>query len=244
MRTRTLITIISVAAGSLAACASSSPTDPGLAGGGTGIVTLDKNPYGVAYPAKNVGTIGSAHDPAKMDLGKRGSIISNFKFYGYPGAATAGGLKPVQLADYYDPEGKLGIKLIHLQGAGVWCTYCQTEMELLKQVQGDLKAKGVVLITILAEGDTGGKPATQQDLLGWIEKHKPSYTQLLDPGSKNVGVFFDANAMPWNAFIDPRTMEILRSGVGLKPGSTKEDVVREMDEWLAFLDKYSAAVMP
>lgn len=244
MRIRTLITIISVAAGTFAGCASSSATDPGLTGGGTGGPSLDTNPYGVVYPAKNVGTSASSHDPAKMDFGRRGSIIANFKFYGYPDGATGAGLKPVQLADYFDPEAKLGIKLIHLQGAGVWCTYCATEMELLKQVQGDLKNKGVVLVTILAEGDTGGKPATQNDLLGWIDKYKPSYTQLLDPGSKNVGVFFDANAMPWNAYIDPRTMEILRSGVGLKPGSTKEDVVKEMDEWVAFLDRFSAAVMP
>ena len=242
MRVSTVRSLLSTVALAFAtACASNAATDPGLVNGGTGIDAPDVNPYGVAYPTTGIGTAQSAHDATKLDLGRRGSTISNYKFYGYPGGDTTKGLKQVQLADYFDPQAKLGYKLIHLQGAGTWCDYCKTEMALLNQVQGDLKAKGVVLLTILAEGPTPGKPSTQNDLLGWINTYKPAYTQLLDPGSKNVGVFFDANAMPWNAYIDPRTMEILRSKVGLAPGSTKDDVIKEMNEWIAFLDKYSAA---
>ena len=37
---------------------------------------------------------------------------------------------------------------------------------------------------------------------------------MLDPGVKNLGVFFDAAAIPWNADLDARTMEILQDGVG------------------------------
>jgi len=242
MRTGTKYSALGFIVAALVGCASSAPTDPGLTTGGQGGPAAEVNPYGVAYPSKNIGTAASAHNPSAFDVGRRGSVISNFKFYGYPGADTAPGLKPVKLADFYDPEGKLGYKLIHIQGAGVWCTYCQAEMELVNQAQAELTAKGVVLVTILAESDKIGKPATEQDLLGWIDRYKPAYTQLLDPGSKNVGVFFDANAMPWNAYIDPRTMEILRSAVGLAPGSTKDDLVKEMDEWIAFLERHSAVM--
>lgn len=223
------------------ACASSAPTDSGLSQGGAGNDIAAKNPYGESYPTANIGTSPSANNPETMDVGRRGSTISNFSFYGYPNGDTSKGQKRVQLADYYDPAGKLGYKLIHIQGAGVWCTYCQTEMELVQPVAGDLRAKGVVLITVLAEGPVLGKPATDADLSGWIQKYKPTYTQLIDSGSKNIGVFFDAAAMPWNAYIDPRSMEILRSGVGLKPGSTSNDVVKEMDGWLRFLEKNSLA---
>jgi hypothetical protein len=37
---------------------------------------------------------------------------------------------------------------------------------------------------------------------------------MLDPGNQNLGVFFDAAAIPFNANIDARTMEILSTDVG------------------------------
>jgi hypothetical protein len=43
---------------------------------------------------------------------------------------------------------------------------------------------------------------------------------MLDPGLHNLGGFFDQNAIPWNADIDVRTMEILTSAVGAEDPMT------------------------
>jgi hypothetical protein len=51
---------------------------------------------------------------------------------------------------------------------------------------------------------------------------------VLDPGNNNLGVFFDAAAIPWNANIDVRTMEILSAGVGYD-GTEKADIQTWVD---------------
>jgi hypothetical protein len=47
---------------------------------------------------------------------------------------------------------------------------------------------------------------------------------MLDPGLLNLGSFFVASSVPWNADIDPRTMEILHSATGWS-GDLDSDLV-------------------
>jgi hypothetical protein len=58
-----------------------------------------------------------------------------------------------------------------------------------------------------------------------------NFTMMLDPDVKNLGQFFDAAAIPWNANIDARSMEILTAGVGYNPRITAE-----VDQWLQWID--------
>ncbi|WP_146647065.1 hypothetical protein [Labilithrix luteola] len=174
------------------------------------------------YPTEDVGT-------------KTGQRIKNYKFVGFPDGDRAEGPKPVSLADYYDPTGKT-IKLIHIQAVGLWSTNCRLEMEVVGPMKPDLDARKVVWIVSVAEGLTPGMPSTMDDLAKWMNNYKfksafPGFTAVLDPGSRNLGPFYDAAALPWNVDIDAKTMTILSQGTGAK--TTRDQILSEIDADLA-----------
>jgi hypothetical protein len=169
----------------------------------------DTNPDGVAYPNPAGGyghTARTGNTP--------GSVIANFKFLGYPGGNVVSDPMPtISLADYYDPCQKR-YKLIHLSVAAVWCVPCNDETDAMVAAKSQLDSEGVVLLQALDDGPIQGTPATENDLKYWIRNHNSNFTEMLDPGLQNLAGFFNAAAIPWNADIDPRTMEILDSSDG------------------------------
>jgi hypothetical protein len=184
--------------------------------------TGNVNPDGFPYPTP---AAGYGHSARK---GKTpGSIIQNFKFFGYPNADESKGLQTITLADYYDPCGKRS-KLLHLSVAAVWCQPCNQETVALVAAKAQLDSEKVVLVQALSDGPTKNVPANTADLKFWVQENKSNFTEMLDPNLMNLGVFFDAAAVPWNADIDPRTMEIMDDGTGyagsvsleLQPGIT------------------------
>ncbi|HEY3816143.1 MAG TPA: hypothetical protein VGL81_03175 [Polyangiaceae bacterium] len=208
----------------LAACSSSTPApadgndaatcDPcGGDDSGTGAGSgTDVNPDGVAYPAP---ASGYGHNPRSGNT--PGSIIQNFKFLGYLNGDMSQPLTTISLADYYDPCNKR-YKLLHISVAAVWCEPCNEETDAVVADLGSsssvLNADQVVFIQALDDGPTEGVPATKSDLDYWITKHSSNFTEMLDPGLKNLGGFFNAAAIPWNSDIDVRTMEMLDSSEG------------------------------
>jgi hypothetical protein len=214
----------------LVACSSKTSTtqDPGLAGDGdsTAATAPDKNPDGVAYPTDSIGTHARQGN-------KPGDRIQNFKFLGYPDGNPANGLKPISLADFYDPTGAK-YKLIHIQASGSWCIHCVNEIKAVSTIKADLDSRKAVWIVSLAEGDVVGEPSTQKDLDLWLQTYKPPYTHLLDPGNHNLGPFYDDAALPWNANISAKTMEILSAGVGAV--ETTKGILAEVDEYLPQVD--------
>jgi hypothetical protein len=178
------------------------------AGAGAGVRGANTNPDGVPYPTP-AGGYGHAARRGKTP----GSVIQNFKFLGYPNANPAGGLQTIALADYYDPCNKR-LKVLHLSVAAVWCTPCNEETVALVASKAKLDSEQVVLIQALSDGPTMNVGATQSDLNYWIKQNQSNFTEMLDPNLANLGTFFDAAAVPWNADIDPRTMEILDDGTG------------------------------
>ena len=209
----------------IASSCASSEQDRGLEGTGVSAADSapDTNPDGVPYPQENIGTL-----PRKLDV--PGNRIRNFKFLGYPNANVASGLKPVSLAQFYDPTGSR-YQVIHIQASGVWCTVCQAETEVVVPLKSELDAKKIVWLVSLAEGPTPGTASKQKDLDGWIGKFGSPFTHWLDPNNANLGPFYDRSALPWNANIDARTMEILTSGTG---GIVTEKGIRdELDSAIA-----------
>jgi hypothetical protein len=77
-----------------------------------------------------------------------------------------------------------------------------------------LDTQGVVLLQALSDGPVEGVGATQQDLDYWVSRHAVDFTEMLDPGPTQFGGFFRASAIPWNADVDPRTMELIDSATG------------------------------
>jgi len=228
----------------LAACSSSTttPTTGGAAGeqdkgiDGTADTAAagapDKNPDGVAYPSDNIGT-----NPRQGD--RAGNKMTNYKFLGYPGGDMSQGLQPISMASLFDPTGNK-YKLIHIQASGTWCVYCQEETKVVTPLRQKLAERKVVWIISLAEGPTPGTAATTKDLDRWVAQFKAPYTHLLDSGNKNFGPFYDAAALPWNANIDARSMEILSSSVGA--ATSESAILGDLDKWLGEID--SGAIKP
>jgi hypothetical protein len=95
------------------------------------------------------------------------------------------------------------------------------ETDAIVAAKSMLDAEGVVVIQALDDGPIMGTPATQTDLNYWVKNHSVNFTDMLDPGLQNLGGFFVAAAIPWNADIDVRTMEILDSAVGFSDVTTE-----------------------
>jgi hypothetical protein len=194
------------------ACSSgSTPVPASSDDGGTG---NELNPDGVPYPAAPSGGYGHTARSGSTP----GSVIQNFKFQGYVnGDDSTPQMTTISLADYYDPCNKR-LKILHLSVAAVWCVPCGDETDAvvadIASSSSTLNANKVVFLQALDEGPTAGVPATQSDLQFWIMKHSSNFTEMLDPGLMNLGGFFPAAAVPWNADIDVRTMEMLESSEG------------------------------
>lgn len=187
----------------------SGPAPTATTDAGTGwIPGGDTNPDGFAYPTPTNGygrNVRSGTTP--------GSVMTNFKFLGYLNAMVSPRPTRISLADYYDPCSKR-YKLIHITVASVWCGPCQQETIAMVAAKLQLEAQGVVVLQALDDGPVQRTGATQGDLDRWIAKYQTTFTELLDPGLQNFAGFFKAAEVPWNADLDPRTMEIIDASPG------------------------------
>ena len=191
----------------------------------------DVNPQGKAYPS---GPYGTAKRGSATSV-NRGDVIQNFRFLGYPKSVKDEGLKTVALVDFYNPDGANGnIKLIHIQAAGTWCVYCRNEQDMVTPKMAEIEGKGVVWLTAVVEGAKIGNPAEMTDIDNWVSRHKTVNTVMIDSANKNLGVFFRQAALPWNGWIDARTMEILAYQEGAPPNY--EAFASDMNTWLKFVD--------
>ena len=211
---------------------SSSPTplqDKGIdPGAGTGTASpvpgqgTEVNPYGVAYPTKNLGYQARAGN-------RPGSIMRNYKFLGYRDGDRSK-TEVISMADYFDPEMKAH-KVIHFSAGALWCPPCNAEAEALVPEIAGLKTKKVTVIQAIIEGDARGSGSTADDLNVWQQRHKINFTIFLDPQQGNLGQFFEAAAIPWNAYLDARSMEVLESGVGYN-----SDQASTYEMWSKWID--------
>lgn len=203
--------------------------NPCADGGGSTLQSSghDVNPYGAPYPTPSS---GYGHVPRNGST--PGSILQNFKFYGFVGGTVPSPDKMsiVSLADFYDPCVKT-YKMIHLTAAAVWCGPCNQETDAIVMAQSDLKSKGVVVLQVLFDGATMGTPVYQTTLESWIRLHGSNFTELLDSElvDPNLGGFFNTGYIPWNADVDPRTMELLTSTDGFS-GSIDTDLAPGLND--------------
>lgn len=213
-------------------CSSSPTQDPGVVNNNNNNNNVCDAKSGVdkttCYPTADVGINARKGSIA-------GNRIQNYKFIGYGTDASAAkldtgkGSGTVQLSDYFDPKSDK-YSIIILNVAARWCGPCNQETdEIVSGVAATYGPKKVVFVQAITEG-LDYKPATMDDLNGWIGDHTNNFTTMLDPNQVNLGVFFDRAAIPFNAVIDARSMEILYAGTGAP------------QDFGAFLDKYLAQV--
>jgi hypothetical protein len=169
------------------------------------------------YPAPPYGTTPS-------------SVVENFAFLGWKAPQAVNfeetAFTRVSLADFYDPDGTKGIKLIILNGSAVWCGVCNYEADEINRFQkyAEYKARGVEFVWSLFE-DARGAPATPADLAAWASYYEVDFPMVLDPSLK-LGAFFNADATPLNLLIDARTMRIIDKLLGYNPNSHWETIDR------------------
>jgi hypothetical protein len=204
-----------------------------------------KNPDRPCYPTDDVGTAPRQGNTA-------GQRIANLQFYGFknvdPSQRTDPGGEPqkVSLADFYDPTGTT-FKVIHLIGSSNWCPPCNAETEALAaRAAADLASRGVVFLQALIDGPVHGVGATPDVLRNWIQGPRKdenrqvyntplNFTVVLDPDTKVLGPFFNANSVPVNLTIDARSMEILTARTGSPP-----DIAADVQEWLNWMKTHPA----
>jgi len=218
----------------LAACSSGTTTTvPGPAPTDTGTpAPAATNPNGVAYPTTNIGYAAHTRIPNLKFLGYKATSPAGM-------VDTSGNPVLVQLADFYNPnkpDGTPGTNgntiIIHISAGSRWCPPCNMEASATSGfdyststrtgpgVAADLASQGVVFINTLLDGFVNGTPATLMDLRGWVTDHQVNFTQVFNPyeypsasggygSSSETNSLFVGSAVPWNADIDARSMEIL-----------------------------------
>jgi hypothetical protein len=166
----------------------------------------DVNPDGVAYPAGPFGV-------AARRGAARGDTIKNMKFSGYINADKAGGVKQFSWADFYDPTSKRA-KMMNVQVSGVWCSVCVAEQKVVAKRLGDWSKQGVMWVTIIIEGASGGVDSQPGDLDKWLTITKPTNTVGLDSGRATLSGFVKQGGLPYSMWVDLRNMEVIRAQEG------------------------------
>jgi hypothetical protein len=166
----------------------------------------------------------------------KGSVIANYEFVGFPNPSLdTGNLRPIQMADFYNPtgedvypagslygEGNPKPKALLITVAAVWCGPCNLEArDILPDEYLELHPKGVEFFLNLADGPTGGVPAETKHLVNWTTKYGTSWPSVIDPSYK-LSALFSADAFPANLIIDTTTMKIVDVIAGVPDPATSE----------------------
>ena len=183
----------------------------------------EANPDGVPYPAGPFGAQPRQGATA-------GDTIPNFVFRGYRNGNTSGEPVTVSLADLYDPTGGRQL-VIHLMAAAMWCPVCHDQTAAMVEAHDTLQGEGAAILQAVIMGPDPDAPADRCDLVNWIEDRKAPFTVVLDVDARRLTTVAPIHAVPFNALIDARTMEVLQAGEGAPVDYT--GYVRSALEWVA-----------
>lgn len=187
------------------------------------------NPDGAAYPTDHIG-------PTARKGTLRGDRMPNLSFRAYLGGDRTK-LETRSLADFYDPETKR-IKLIHLVAVAYWCSICRGEMKEIAPLQEKLREAGVVQLAVLISGAVNGVGPSLAEFDDWHTAYGLQYDFGFDVRGTQLSAM-GFSGVPWNALIDPRSMELLAATVGA-PLSVQAYV----DAGLEFVSKYPSSYPP
>lgn len=211
-----------VAGTSLASCSSSATVSDDVAD--PDVPGRNVNPDGVPYPADHLGG-------AERAKGRPGDRIPNFSFTGYIEGDRAQGLKTVSLADYFDPDRKRH-KLLHIQLAATWCSYCSRELSSTVKMKDALAAEGAAFLEIVLSGSKPLVGPSTDEFDGWVARHATNFSSVMDVRARRMGSLgIDGQVVPWDILVDTRTMEILESS-----GGSPADVAAYVRDALAFVE--------
>ncbi|HEY3448086.1 MAG TPA: hypothetical protein VGK67_17145 [Myxococcales bacterium] len=147
-----------------------------------------------------------------------GAVVENFSLYGFTkGVAVGSVYRPIELAEFYDPDGSKGSKTLFVNIGSRWCIFCKAEAAgdytvdppilSLNDTCKARAAKGLVCYTALLEDEAQNR-AAKEDLTWWAQKFTTEYALVMDPNFRWTP-YGEASAVPHNLFIDTRTMKLL-----------------------------------
>ena len=100
--------------------------------------------------------------------------------------------------------------------------------------------QGVVFAVVISDGPVVGTGATSADMTQWISGHDVQGVFVWpDPGNANLGIFFNAAAIPLDMFIDLRSMALLQADVGFNI-----DLGSTVTSWLKWIATHPAGTQP
>lgn len=159
---------------------------------------------------------GSVNYPAGPYGAKVGDTLANLSFQGWrlPTHADGGALETISFADYYDPDGTKGAKILIVNTTAIWCVACKAEHTRLPEHYTKNEPLGLRLISALFE-DVEYNPATRVHLEAWVDDYLPNYPMVLDP-EYHFSAFTPSTVQPLNLIVDARTMKIMKQFTGDK----------------------------
>jgi len=162
------------------------------------------------------GGCNSPEYPAGPFGTEEGDTLADSCFQGFENPAQSSrsesALETIAFADYYDPSGSKGHRLILINTAAVWCSACRSEHEGLSQKNREYGPRGLRILSTLFQ-DARRDPATFRDLSTWVETFSSNYAMVLDPDYQ-LGSFASAETAPLNLVVDARTMKIEKKLLG------------------------------
>lgn len=160
---------------------------------------------------------GSGDDTADVE------VLEDMEFSAFIG--TEAEPLTIRLSDYY-AESRPGTRILMINAAAGWCAPCMREAAALSEFAADYEPRGVVVLTAVFQ-DQNGDPADTEFVRSWVETFELSVPTLID-SSFQTGVYFDANTMPANMFVDAETLEILTLAAGAETGDDPMQEYREL----------------
>lgn len=130
----------------------------------------------------------------------------------------------VAMSDFFDCDGKKGVRAILLEQAATWCGDCVKEVQQVGPLaSGAWKDEGVRVVTLMAQ-DAQEQPATLDTALTWRNEFSlTTGVACADPAwtTRRWGVPSAGgdNGFPTNVIVDPRTMRIFAIQPGDLPGT-------------------------
>jgi hypothetical protein len=170
----------------------------------TTTTTTTQSPVDCQYPNSGFG----------VDAGSY--VSGNLAWQGYKEGSSQ--LGSVSIQDYFDCDGSKGINALLIDSSAVWCGACQEEAQDLPSQQATFQAKGIHVITLMIE-DNSGNPATTSTATSWRNNFGlDAFSVCADPnfsfgGNGSVG-------LPLQIIVDPRTMKIVAREEGFGDYST------------------------
>ncbi len=162
--------------------------------------TPDSPPAIVPYPE---GPYGTATGATIQNLFWQGFADSDADADDDPFNEPA---KEISLEDFFS-ERNPGSKILVLTNSASWCGACQEEASEMPAFVAEWMPKGVRFMTGMIENSSGG-PASLNTAKSWGQNFDLTTPVVADP-EVILDPYYTSNGIPFNLFIDTRTMKII-----------------------------------